>query len=348
MRRLTLLAILPALLCLAAGGTPLLPTAGWSLFDPDDDWTWSAPNANTVLMTESITSSAVHPGWVLSDAFLPATVTVEFDLSVASGTGDDDLIGFAFGWIDGEHSYLLDWKRATQSFNWGQPVTINDDVAEVGMKIKRIDGGYTWDGLWGGTDGMGVSTVAGPAGAGWTAGTVYHFELELSPGKIVVTRDDVVLFDVVDPLFAGGVGKVGSYGFSQNKVTLANVCVSDFAWTDLGLGKEGVAGVPSLLGLGPLTGGSANLLGLSDVAPASTATLVVGIQPLYAPFKGGTMVPKPFLQVPLPTGAGEVVLPFTWPNGVPAGTSLYFQAWTQDGAASFGLSASNGLLGVSS
>jgi hypothetical protein len=33
----------------------------------------------------------------------------------------------------------------------------------------------------------------------------------------------------------------------------------------------------------------------------------------------------------------------SWPAGIPAGTSLWLQAWTQDAQAVFGLSASNAL-----
>jgi hypothetical protein len=40
-------------------------------------------------------------------------------------------------------------------------------------------------------------------------------------------------------------------------------------------------------------------------------------------------------------------LPFVWPAGVPAGTALYFQIWVSDPSAPAGLSASNGLKGVS-
>lgn len=217
----------PALLIAATvyAGPPLDLT-GWTEFDPDGNWSASNPTPISVRLDETKGSSVVHPGWVVSDFILAATSTIEFDLSVAAGAGDDDLIGFGFSWIDGSHSYLLDWKKATQSFNWGQTVVINDDVAEAGLKIKRINGSYTWDGMWGGTDGIGVSTVAGPVGAGWVAGTVYHFVVELAPGHIVVTRDGIVQFDVLNAEYPGGVGAIALYGFSQDNLLLANVCIT--------------------------------------------------------------------------------------------------------------------------
>jgi len=215
-----------SLLVTAAGAAPPLDLTGWTLFDPDNDWSFSNPTPASIKMVELVGSGNVHPGWVVSDFALAATVTIEFDLSVSAGTSDDDFIGFGFSWIDGDHSWLLDWKRATQSYNWGQPVLINDDVAEQGLKIKRINGGYTWDGLWGGVDGLGVTTIAGPAGGPWVAGTTYKFVMQLSPGQIVISRDGSPLFNVIEPSFPGGQGSIALYGFSQNGINLSNVCIT--------------------------------------------------------------------------------------------------------------------------
>lgn len=348
-RRPSLARPLAVLALLAAAAPAQLDLSGWTLFDPDNDWTIVHTSATSVRMVEQVTSASVHPGWVVSDFILGSTVTLEFDLSVSAGTGDDDLIGFGFAWLDGAHSWLLDWKKNTQTFNWGQPVAINDDTAEAGMKLKRIDGAYSWDGLWGGQDGQGVSTVAGPVAGGWVAGTVYHFELQLAPGHIVVIRDGVTIFDVLEPSFPGGAGKIAGYGFSQNNVNVANVLTEVPTWVDVGFAKAGLDGLPVLTGTGALSAGSANQLSLSSARPSSTATLVAGISTLNAPFKGGTLVPDPILLLTLPTSAaGTATLPFTWPAGIPAGFPIWFQAWIQDADASFGLSASNGLKGSAS
>jgi hypothetical protein len=118
-------------------------------------------------------------------------------------------------------------------------------------------------------------------------------------------------------------------------------------WSNLGFAKAGSGGTPQLAGTGPLTGGSANQLALSAAAPGAPVTLVVGLTQLLAPFKGGTLVPQPLTYVSLATGgAGTLALPFVLPPGLPAGTTLIFQAWIQDAGASQGLSASNGLRGV--
>ncbi|MBM5813098.1 MAG: hypothetical protein FJ191_14265 [Gammaproteobacteria bacterium] len=119
------------------------------------------------------------------------------------------------------------------------------------------------------------------------------------------------------------------------------------AWTDLGSAKPGSAGVPQLVGTGPLTAGSANALALNAAAPGAPATLVAGLGTLGAPFKGGTLVPSPLILIPfIASGAGAVTLPFAWPAGVPAGTQLFMQFWISDAGASFGLSASNAVAGT--
>ncbi len=279
-----LAALLAASACTASvfAGPPLDLT-GWTLFDPDNDWNSSNPTATSVRLDEQVGSASVHPGWVVSDFILAETVTVSFDLQVAAGTSDDDLIGFGFSYLDGAHSYLLDWKKSNQAFNWGDTVLINDDVAEQGLKIKRIDGAYTWDGLWGGTDGIGVSTIAGPAGGGWTAGTTYHFELALSPGRIVVTRDGAPLFDVTDPNYAGGTGSVALYGFSQDAITLTNmVATPDPTACPADLNHDGIvngADLGMLLAAWGSADATADLDGNGNVNGADLGMLLAGWGP---------------------------------------------------------------------
>lgn len=119
-------------------------------------------------------------------------------------------------------------------------------------------------------------------------------------------------------------------------------------WTDLGFAKPGIAGAPHLVGSGPLTAGSSATITLTNARAASVANLVIGMNAIYAPFLGGVMVPEPTIIVPLVTdAAGSLQLQSNWPAGIPAGTPFRFQYWIQDPAAKFGLSASNGLQGIS-
>jgi hypothetical protein len=186
-------------------------------------WSFSNPTADSILMREAASSSTVAPGWVVSDFLAEPNSTVTITLKVG-GSGDDDFIGLIFGYQDADHFYLLDWKRATQSSNWGDPVVINDDIAEQGIKVKKINGSWTRDGMWGGTDGLGVSTLAGPITGGWNFNTAYVFTFELSPGRIIVYKDGSLIFDISDVTFSGG--RIGVYGFSQDELLFSNVTVT--------------------------------------------------------------------------------------------------------------------------
>jgi len=118
-------------------------------------------------------------------------------------------------------------------------------------------------------------------------------------------------------------------------------------WTDEGQALAGVAGKPKFVGSGSLAAGSADTLTLSRAAPGALAGLVVGLSSANLPFKGGTLVPAPMLGpvfVPV-SGGGAIVLPFTMPTGLPAGTQLWMQWAIPDAAALHGVALSNALLG---
>lgn len=139
--------------------------------------------------------------------------------------------------------------------------------------------------------------------------------------------------------------QVGDTGFGW---LIDNVSVKTTgSWFDLELPKAGSNGTPHLVGVGTLAPNSANQLTLTQALPNSIATLVCGLDFVAQPFKGGFLHPEPQILVPLPTDAqGSVQMPFTLPPGLPPGQELYFQFWIQDAGASFGLSASNGVEGL--
>lgn len=123
----------------------------------------------------------------------------------------------------------------------------------------------------------------------------------------------------------------------------------DHVWSDLRQGKAGTNGIPLLVGNGTLEPGSSNTVALSNALANSATTLVVGFVLLEAPFKGGTLVPKPDILLTgfVTDGSGVFDLAFTWPAGVPADTSLFWQHWVSDPGAGQGqLAASNGLQGT--
>ncbi|GEM_PF-3963690 len=145
--------------------------------------------------------------------------------------------------------------------------------------------------------------------------------------------------------FVLGTGLGGGYTFAMDTLVFGD---EPGDWFDLGGSVGGSSGAPTLQGEGPLVGGTVAVVTLSGAPALASATLVIGLSPLNAPFKGGVLVPSPDLLVPgLPVpGDGQIVTPFVWPNGVPSGAMLLVQYWIPDGTAGAGWAASNGLAAV--
>jgi hypothetical protein len=121
----------------------------------------------------------------------------------------------------------------------------------------------------------------------------------------------------------------------------------DSRWLDLGQSMAGVLGDPRFVATGGLVGNDVIQLTLSDSAPISLATLVLGLSLLEAPLKGGVLVPFPDFLLPFTTNTeGLVEFNDSWPQGIPAGLPFFMQWWIQDAAGPAGLSASNAVKGT--
>jgi hypothetical protein len=120
-------------------------------------------------------------------------------------------------------------------------------------------------------------------------------------------------------------------------------CVTS-GWFDLGNGLAGTNGEPTLSGDGPQTGGSLTTLSVDDGLPNGQAYLVLGLDLLNAPFKGGVLVPDDDVVLgPLPLdGNGDIDIQWTW-AALPAGTSLFWQMWIPDAGGPVGFAATNAL-----
>jgi hypothetical protein len=113
-------------------------------------------------------------------------------------------------------------------------------------------------------------------------------------------------------------------------------------WFDLGFALPGSNGTPALEASGPLTGGSVLAIDLEQAHPLAHAYLVVGFSTLYAPYKGGVLVPAFDLLVQMPTDdLGEIHVNTHWPHGAPAGVPLVLQFWIDDPEAPQGRAGSN-------
>ena len=144
-----------------------------------------------------------------------------------SGAGDDDYIGFVFGYQNSSNFYLFDWKRGTQN-------SVGQTAAE-GMTLKRFTGA-TGDGLadlslaefWENQVSFGDMAVLATnhsATAGWAVGTLYNFHLDfdVAPNTlhVVVMDGTTTLWEttVVDSTFNGG--QFGFFNNSQQSVRYA-------------------------------------------------------------------------------------------------------------------------------
>ena len=124
--------------------------------------------------------------------------------------------------------------------------------------------------------------------------------------------------------------------------------LTDVVWSDQGCALAGVSGLPLLVGTGPLTSGSPNLLSLSNAHPSSAAGLFIAFSSKPTAFKGGTLKPFPFFDpFVLPTSStGTLDLPFSMPAGIPACTELWIQLAISDPFAIKNVSLSNAILGL--
>jgi hypothetical protein len=115
-------------------------------------------------------------------------------------------------------------------------------------------------------------------------------------------------------------------------------------WEDLGFALAGTAGLPHLEVTGPLTGGSALTVELTNAKPTSHAYLVLGFSSIYAPYKGGTLVPAFDLLFVLPTSElGGIKIVAHWPQDVPPGVPVVMQFWINDEQAIAGRAGSNAM-----
>jgi hypothetical protein len=153
--------------------------------------------------------------------------TVRGRIRVNQGAGDDDFIGFALGFRPGDSAnvaadyLLLDWKRATQFFDFGAPSASPGGTAFIGMAVSRVFGIPDADEFWqhanlaGTPPGSGLSELARGAtlgATGWAFGIEYEFEFEFGPNNLVVRVDGVQQFDLAGQF---NNGRMAFYNFSQ-------------------------------------------------------------------------------------------------------------------------------------
>jgi hypothetical protein len=242
----------------------------------------------------------------------------------------------SFGILDRGLAFLFDTGTGNQLFQllatdgasfdrFGGSAAISGGKALVGASDHGVFGAlsgaaYVYDVATGQLDSKLTSTDA-------AAGELFGHSLALSGERAVI-------------------GSVAGFGGVINSGTAHAFPLTGKVWQNLGGGSVGVDGVPSLLGIGDLAPDSDLCLALNRAEPNSPIFLLLGFSAIYAPAKGGTVVPNPdFIFTGFGTDAnGQFILPTTFPPGAPSGVPLFMQIWVQDSFGFYPLAASNGIL----
>ena len=186
-------------------------------FPTQDDANWVLSNGNTVA-TQIINADA---SIFLSD-FNIASKSIEGSWRVDTA-GDDDFMGFVFGYQGRDQYYLFDWKQTNQN---------HVGFAERGMSLKVVNvpgnADPTASDLWP-TAGSANVTVLRHNTVPWANFTDYNFQLDFFPGQftIEVRQDDNVLesWVVNDSTYTDG--GFGFYNYSQGDVVYQSFTQED-------------------------------------------------------------------------------------------------------------------------
>jgi len=169
-------------------------------------------------------------------------------------------------------------------------------------------------------------------------------------GAFVLESAGYVIGDFPSPVVLADVNEDGRPDVLSGLFRAIGVMPSigqPFTWKSLGAALPGSKGEPGLAGHGTLAPGSPVSISLVNAWPSAAAYLVIGATKLAAPFKGGVLVPNPQYTLWFPANAaGNFHVTATFPNGVPAGVSLWHHVWWPDPAGPAGFASSNAIRGI--
>lgn len=222
------LAVCLALVCLVFPKTgqsqcsSLIDLNTWTVEGPAANGSWIV-NALGTQVTQNI--NGLPTFFVSPQEFINVRMTG----TIRTTGGDDDFIGFVFGYqnpIGGAgptypvETWLFDWKRGTQN--------VSGFTVQQGRYLSQINGNFNLTNqagvgqtFWGHQNAGGFNVAASTTGGGtgWAVGTTYDFELTYLATRTVIVVNNDTFFD-----FAGCFepGRFGFYNYSQNPVVYSN------------------------------------------------------------------------------------------------------------------------------
>ena len=189
----------------------ILDLSRWSVvqipdgFQPPGNWVFSQSN--------TVADQTVNAD--------PSLLVTDFDLVNdqisgtwrTSDTGDDDFMGFAFGYQDPQHFYLFDWKRGDQNHR---------GYAERGMSVKVASANSALNGndLWPSAGSPGRVRTIFHNTIPWQHNIDYTFTLAFRPGEFTITVQQgtnvLATIELTDDTYASG--RFAFYNYSQGQV----------------------------------------------------------------------------------------------------------------------------------
>ena len=176
----------------------------WNQQGPAGNGNWNVNPAGTqVLQTINGNPTVfLSPNSIIND-------NIQGDIRVVT-TGDDDYIGFVFGWQSINDFYLFDWKQGNQSGSLR-----GFTLAHVTGGLGSIPFGNHQ------TSSAGYNVLDTNTGIGWLDNTTYTFTVGYNSGSIVVSVLGGQFGTETNVLATGGsfsAGQFGFYNFSQAQV----------------------------------------------------------------------------------------------------------------------------------
>lgn len=302
----------------------------------------------------------------------PTLFYSEFDVqglrvegSIQITGSDDDYAGFVLGFQPGDFAnpnadfLLVDWKGASQTYNWGSPSCTPGTTAYRGLAVSRVEGMATADELWGHVN-LDTAPCSGPTDrvtelqraatrgtVGWVRNQVYQFRFDFTSTRLQVYVDNVLELDVAG---AFRNGRMAFYNFSQSGVVYSAFQTNLLAaWSIYGTGHPGTLGVPALAPTALPVLGTTIAIEMTSANPVP-AFAVLGYgwaaDNAASGYGGRILVQVAFVQgfvLPAPPSVGSVPLSIPLDPYL-AGIRVHCQFAHFDAGASQGLAFSPGLL----